>query len=101
MQVGGFLSAEQRLSAEPYRQRALDRDPRAEERKRPRVQRVNRVWSDKERGRARTAMKLTTPTPGFGRGWRATADAGACWLSLPGDENVGRLRVVSVNYLYY
>jgi hypothetical protein len=65
MQVGGFSSAEQRLSAEPYRQRALDRDPRAEERKRPRVQRVNRVWSDKERGRARTAMKHDNPHPWF------------------------------------
>jgi len=31
--------------------------------------RVIRVWRDRERGRAQTAMKHHNPTPGFGRGW--------------------------------
>jgi hypothetical protein len=46
---------------------------------------VIRVWRDRERGHAQTAIKHDNPTRGFGRGWRATKT----------------LRVVSVDYLYY
>lgn len=54
--------------------------------------------------RSADALKLrrniTAPSPGSGRGWRATADAGACWLGLPARQNVNGLHVVSVSYLY-